>query len=111
MKIGSLPMTDQMRMIRGVENVVPKGNKGERVADGEGGEKASFVNMLTDKMKEVNELGLIADEKMAEAVAGKSANPHEAIIAMQKADISFKLLMSIKMQIEQAYQQIVMTQL
>ena len=81
MKIQPLSMSEQMRMIKGVEPIYPRPGVRETETTGD---KKSFTEMFVDKLSEVNKLGLDADSKMMDAVSGKSANPHEAIIAMQK---------------------------
>lgn len=67
---------------------------------------ASFGDLLINKLQEVNQLNLEADQLVQQAVAGEDVNPHTTLIALQKADISFNLLMSVKERIVQAYQEV-----
>lgn len=103
MEIKGLGIADQLKMLRGAGN----GLAGESGNIQETGNKASsFYDFLKTKVGEINELGLDVDRKVKEATEGKSPNPHETMIAIQKADVSFRLMLTVKEQLEQAYQQI-----
>jgi len=43
-------------------------------------------------------------------IAGESKNLHETMIAMEKADISFRLMMGVRNKIIEAYQEIMRMQ-
>lgn len=105
MEIKGLPLTDQLRMLKGVEPMSPRSTQG--VVDP--AKKQDFLDFLKTQLNEVNNIGLEADKKIQDTIEGRVANPHETIIAIQKADVSFKLMMSVKDQLEQAYQQIMRT--
>ena len=103
-KIGG-SFADELKMLRGIEPITPtqkSGNAG--VSKG-----ASFGDFLEQQLRDVNELGLDVEKKMQAAVEGKSSNPHEVQIAIQKADVAFKLMLSVKDQLEQAYQTVMRT--
>ena len=52
-----------------------------------------------------------ADKKIQGLVTGDSrVTPHDAMIALQKADVAFQLMSSIRTKIIQAYQEVVRTQ-
>jgi len=95
-------LMDELKMLRGIEPIAPKPQSGPTNG-------MSFGDMLQQKIGEVNELGLQADRKIQEAIEGKSENPHETQIAIQKADVAFKLMLSVKDQLEQAYQSVMRT--
>ncbi len=107
MEIKGLSMTDELRMIRGVESIYPK--KGAGLPEGDGPGKVSFAEFLEQQVSEVNRLGLESDYKIQQAVTDGDVNPHETMIAVQKADISFRLMMSVKEKLIQAYQQLIRT--
>jgi flagellar hook-basal body complex protein FliE len=96
-------LADELRMLRGVEPIAPSQIKAP-TANG-----ASFTDFLKHSFNEVNELGLDVEKKMQDAIQGKSQNPHDVQIAIQKADVAFKLMMSVKDQLEQAYQTVMRT--
>lgn len=99
----------QAQLIKGVDGlgIQPKVNPTET----QGGEKTSFSKFLMEQVKQVNQDGVTAEKGIAEAIAGGDAHPHEVLINLQKADISFRLLMSVKERITQAYQEIIRTPL
>ena len=98
-------IADELKMLRGYEPIAPVTNKPIGVPKG----GASFGDFLKQQLNEVNSLGLDVEKKMQEAVEGKSQNPHEVQIAIQKADVAFKLMLGVKDQLEQAYQTVMRT--
>ena len=70
------------------------------------GEGPSFNEVLKKAIAEVSGLEKEADRQILELAAGKATNIHEAMIALQKADVSFKLLMEIRDKLIGAYQEI-----
>jgi flagellar hook-basal body complex protein FliE len=70
----------------------------------------SFGNMLSQSLKEVNRLHIAADEAVENLAAGKQKNIHETMIALEKADVAFQLLMQVRNKIIAAYETIMRTQ-
>lgn len=64
----------------------------------------SFGKMLTRSLNEVNQLKLDADEAINDLAAGKQKDIHQTMIAMEKADVAFQLLMQIRNKIITAYE-------
>jgi flagellar hook-basal body complex protein FliE len=71
---------------------------------------ASFGTMLAQSLEEVNRLHIAADEAIENLAAGKQKNIHETMIAMEKADIAFQLLMQVRNKIIAAYETIMRMQ-
>ena len=71
---------------------------------------ASFENMLAQSLKEVNRLHNEADEAIENLAAGKQKNIHETMIALEKADVAFQLLMQVRNKIISAYETIMRMQ-
>lgn len=101
MEIKGLSLSDELRMLKGAEPITPPTQSTEK--------KPSFMEFLKENLKDMNQMGLDIDHRIQEAAEGKTTNPHETYIAIQKADVSFKLMMTVKDQLEQAYQQIMRT--
>lgn len=87
-------------------SLIGEAGKSEGTAKAQSG----FANMLTDAMKEVNSLQNEADNKIEGMVLGKGVQTHEAMIALEKADIAFKLMNNIRMRITRAYEEVMRTQ-
>jgi len=72
--------------------------------------KASFGKALTDALKDVNQLQFEADQAIRNLEVGKTGSLHEAMIALEKADISFRAMMQVRNKILDAYQEIMRMQ-
>ncbi len=66
----------------------------------------SFDAFLKDSLREVNELQHASDKAVQELAAGKTENIHETMIAMQKAKVSFQMMMQVRNKIIEAYKEI-----
>lgn len=75
-----------------------------------GGTGASFGTLLKNSMEEVNQLQSKADRSIEQLVTGESKNLHETMIAMEKANISFRLMMEVRNKIIEAYQEVMRMQ-
>jgi flagellar hook-basal body complex protein FliE len=64
----------------------------------------SFGNMLARSLKDVNQLKMEAAEAVEALAVGKQKDIHATMIALEKADISFQLLMQVRNKIIAAYQ-------
>ena len=74
------------------------------------GAQGSFRKMLQTSIAEVNQLQNAADNSIEQLVAGRSRNLHETMIAMEKADISFRLMMEVRNKIIEAYNEVMRMQ-
>jgi flagellar hook-basal body complex protein FliE len=74
---------------------------GPSEASGEG-----FGATLRNAMDEMDELGSQAETKVADVLAGTGSDVHSALIAVEKADLSFQLMMQVRNKIVSAYQEI-----
>jgi flagellar hook-basal body complex protein FliE len=79
----------------------------EKVSEGEAG----FQEMLKGALNSVNDAQFEADEAVKQVLSGKSANIHETMIALQKADVSLKLMLEVRNKILEAYQEVMRTQM
>ena len=70
----------------------------------------SFGTMLARSLSEVNQLHLKADEAVTQLASGQRKNIHETMIAMEKADVAFQLLMQIRNKVISAYETIMRMQ-
>lgn len=72
--------------------------------------KESFAQILQNSIQEVNQLQKEADKSVKGLLSGENKGIHETMIALEKADISFQLMMQIRNKILDAYQEMMRTQ-
>lgn len=73
-------------------------------------EAKPFSSVLKDAIADINKLQVNADETIAKVQLGNTASIHEAVIALEKADISFRAMMQVRNKIMDAYQEIMRIQ-
>ncbi len=97
--------------LSGIENVVtvnsevsiPKIQKNKTIID-------DFSSYLGNAINEVNEKLMIADERSKNLAISKSDNLHDTMIALEKADITFRLLVQVRNKALEAYHQLMQMQ-
>jgi flagellar hook-basal body complex protein FliE len=65
-----------------------------------------FVETLRGAIDEAEQLQGTADEKVSSLLEGNGMDVHSAMIAVEKADLSFQLMMQVRNKIVAAYQEI-----
>jgi flagellar hook-basal body complex protein FliE len=65
-----------------------------------------FGETLRDAVSEVDTLRLDAQYKVSGLVEGNGVDVHDAMIAVERADLSFQLMLQMRNKVVQAYQQI-----
>jgi len=65
-----------------------------------------FKNMLLEALDQVNSMQQQADAAVQQLVTGGDVNPAEVLTTLQKADMSFKLMLQIRNKLVQAYQEV-----
>jgi flagellar hook-basal body complex protein FliE len=73
-------------------------------AGGHGG--GGFLSSLKDAIAQVNEVQLDASHAVDKFVSGDSDNVHQMMMALQKADVSFQLMMQVRNKLVAAYEDI-----
>ena len=74
------------------------------------GESVSFADTLSESLDKVNDLQKEADKAIEDFATGKTRNIHETMIAVNKADLAFRLTMQVRNKIVEAYQEVMRTQ-
>ncbi len=67
---------------------------------------SGFADVLDSAMNDMAELQGQAEEKVAGVLGGNGVDVHSAMIAVEKADLSFQLMMQVRNKIVSAYQEI-----
>src|ERR1700742_2807351 len=70
------------------------------------GLNSNFSDVLKDAVGNVNELQQDASQKVGAMLGGHTADVHDAMIAVQKADLSFQLMMQVRNKVVAAYQEV-----
>ncbi|MGR3301054.1 MAG: flagellar hook-basal body complex protein FliE [Candidatus Scalindua sp.] len=70
----------------------------------------SFKETVSNFVNEVNDLQVKAGESVENFATGKVENVHEVMIAMSKAEISFKFMMETRNKLVDAYKEIMRMQ-
>jgi|SRR3954463_354714 flagellar hook-basal body complex protein FliE len=65
-----------------------------------------FGSVLKDAVAQVDEFHSQASQKVGELLGGGNVDVHSAMIAVEKADLSFQLMMQVRNKVVQAYQEI-----
>ncbi|VAX30404.1 Flagellar hook-basal body complex protein FliE [hydrothermal vent metagenome] len=65
-----------------------------------------FSESLKESLNEVNQLKKIAKGSITDLATGKDQVLHQTMIAVEKADVSFKLMMQVRNKILSAYEEI-----
>ena len=73
---------------------------------GGGAVNKSFSTFLEAQLNDVNKMQKEGDEAVASMVTGRSHNIHEMMIALDRADVSFRMLTKVRNKAVEAYQEI-----
>ncbi len=83
---------------------VGAGNAAGGVQGAAGGKP--FKDFMLDALQEVNTMQADADQAVHQLVTGGDVNPAEVLTAVQKADMSFRMMMQIRNKLVEAYQEV-----
>jgi len=84
---------------------VPGARKAEGSGSGEG-----FGQVLRDAINTTNDLQKQSNQEIEKLMTGETQDLHETMIAVQKADLSFQMMMQVRNKLLQAYQEIMRMQ-
>ena len=76
----------------------PEADKGAAGSD--------FANVLKNAISEVNQLQNSADDQISALMKGESKDLHGTVLAVQRADTSFRMMMAVRNKIVEAYKEI-----
>lgn len=72
--------------------------------------ETGFSKMLDESIDQVNKDQLEANAAVKDLVAGRTKNIHEALLALEKADLSMKLMMQVRNKALEAYKEVMRMQ-
>ncbi|HJU04947.1 MAG TPA: flagellar hook-basal body complex protein FliE [Nitrospiraceae bacterium] len=70
------------------------------------GGQAGFLDSLKDAIVKTNEVQVEANHAVESYLTGETQNVHQTMVALQKADVSFQLMMQIRNKLVSAYEEI-----
>jgi flagellar hook-basal body complex protein FliE len=70
----------------------------------------TFGDFMKDLTQDANRSSVDADVKMQEVAAGRNKDLHGAVLAMEKADVQFRLLTQVRNKVIDAYREIMRMQ-
>jgi len=65
-----------------------------------------FTDVLRDAIDQVEQLQSSSDRQVKELLSGDRSDVHSVMIAIEKADVAFQLMMQVRNKIVNAYQQV-----
>jgi flagellar hook-basal body complex protein FliE len=83
---------------------LPEIRRPRPAAEGQGG--PAFGELLRDAIHTASELQRQSDQEIQRLMTGESQDLHSTMIAVQKADVSFQMMMQVRNKLVQAYQEI-----
>lgn len=72
--------------------------------------EAKFLDLLMGLIEKVNEDSQVADELALKFVRGGDVEIHDLMIALEKADLSLKMLIQVRNKLIEAYQEVMRMQ-
>jgi len=94
--------------LAGLDSLLPRGRQ---AASGSQGSTQELGDTFTRLFDEVNRLQGEADRKIEEFATSPDKDIHGTMIALQKADLSLRLMMQIRAKLTAAYQDVMRMQL
>jgi flagellar hook-basal body complex protein FliE len=71
---------------------------------------SSFGDVLANAMEQVSHLQAEAGSESQKLLTGNTQDIHAAMVALQKADVSFQMMMQVRNKLVSAYQEIMKSQ-
>ncbi len=100
-----MDVTKTMGLQPGSLNPAKTQNKESKDSD-----SANFVDSMKSFLKEANTLQMHAANQVESLISGETTDVHDVMIAMEKASVSFEMVMEIRNRMLEAYQEIMRTQ-
>lgn len=91
--------------------ILPADMPSPRVRGSSGPSEATFGEQLHSAVAGIDQQQLDAEYKLSGMLEGSGTDVHDAMIAVQKTDLSFQLMLQVRNKVVQAYQEIERMQL
>ena len=70
-----------------------------------------FSDLLKQALQEVNQASSQSEDEARNLMTGESADMHTAMLAVQKADLSFQMMMAVRSKLIDAYREVMRMQM
>src|SRR5581483_122905 len=97
---------DLLPQVKGPGALTPASETGAVQPAGE-----SFANVLGRMVGEVNARQVVANDAVAALQSGQNTSLHQAVIAMEEANISFQLMIEVRNKLLDSYQELMRMQI
>jgi len=84
-------------------------DRGSRLSEVQG-DGARFGDMLKQAVRKVNQIQMDANQAVVEMSTGENRNIHQTVIALEKANISFQLMLQVRNKAVEAYREVMRMQ-
>jgi flagellar hook-basal body complex protein FliE len=101
---------DPLLQVNGLSGPRPIGELG-RPAAPDKSEGPSFGDMLAQALNEVDAAQKTAEHEARNLMTGEGTDMHTAILAVQKADVSFQMMMAVRSKLIDAYREVMRMQM
>jgi flagellar hook-basal body complex protein FliE len=91
--------------------VSPLGQTGSASPAQGTGEGPQFSDILKQALQEVNDASVNSEQEARNLISGNTTDMHTAILAVQKADVSFQMMMAVRSKLVSAYQEVMRMQM
>lgn len=82
-----------------------------RLGEQRSGGEPAFADLLKQAMQEVNDAQAHAEGEARNLMVGDGTDMHSAILAVQKADVSFQMMMAVRSKLIDAYREVMRMQM
>ncbi len=83
---------------------------GRTAPKSKGGDDASFGKILNEVLTDANAKQLEADQSVQSLLAGETQDVNQVMVAMAKADVSFRMMLEVRNKLIDAYQEVMRMQ-
>lgn len=97
-------MTDPLGLISSSQPIGPDPTRRPGPQPGEAG--PSFKDALLEQIRKVNELQTNADQAIDEFATGERDDIENVMLATQKADVAFRMLLQVRNKVMDAYEEV-----
>ena len=98
---------NQLPALNPLTGASPQAASGDQA--GPGG--ASFGDLLQQALQEVNAAQGTSEQEVRNLMSGEATDMHTAILAVQKADVSFQMMMAVRSKLVDAYRAVIQMQM